>query len=344
MRTIKKIISILFLLMLYFTVHSIDYYICLGSFLDNNNAIEYSNALNKLGISTVYEKAKIKNKNFTRVLLNKKFTNLKDTINELNKLLNNEVIKKEKIKDLWIRPGKLVNIQNSIKTKLTSNTKNNVTKEKKIINDKKNEKNEKEKKVVIEDKSKNESNTDKITEDKKNIALEELNEDDSQEKIVVNQVEEKKEENITPEKNKYRIIDKDGYGNFIFASQPIEFGKEDNYKLKTEFTKPEEIYARSYFPSKIGKIDAKDFWHEIWINGKFIRKTIFNSPPDPDWDQIQIWISKDDYSDIINSLKKGEYKIIIWVLKNEIIKEEDKTEVKTKTIKLSKGEFTYIVP
>ncbi len=341
MNKVKKFFFVLFLSLILFNIYSIDYYVCLGSFTDSNNALELSINLSKIGIETIHEKVKINNKNFTRVLFNKKISNLNDAINEVEKLKNNKIIKNEKIFDLWIRPGKLINFKKIDKKMLDAAIaeKEKIEKEKIAV---KKEEEIKKNEIVEENKEIKEKKED-VPE---SIPLAEKESEDEKENIsesipIVKKESEEKKTDITIE-SKYRKISSEGYGNFIFANEQIEVGKEDNYQLKSVFKKPEKIFARCYFPGNIGEIKAQDFWHEIWIDGKFIRKTVFYSKPDPNWDQMQIWISEEVYSDLIYTLEKGEYKIIIWVLKNEITKVKDITE--TKTIKLSKGEFTYIVP
>ncbi len=329
MKLFKKIIIVLYLFLFYIKIYSLDYYICLGSFLDNNNSIEYSNNLNNIGIKTIIEKVRIKNRSFTRVLYEKRFNNLTEAIKELNQLMNNKIIKNENIMDLWIRPGKLLSTQLIVK-KDSKDLSNEKIKEEEVV--------KKENSIKEETRS----NLNEIEEEKvakvEEIKIDKIEEKEPEKKETIKENIEKEE--IT-KVEQYKIINKDGYANSIFANEPLEYGKEDNYKLKDTFVKDDKIYARSYLPGKIGKVKAEDFWHEIWINGNFIRKTVFKIVPNPDWDQIQIWISEDEYSDIIKSLEKGEYKITIWVLKNQVKEEKGKKEVIT--VKLSKGEFTYKV-
>lgn len=331
MKLFKKLIIILYLFLFYTQIYSFDYYICLGSFLDNNNSIEYSSNLNNIGIKTIYEKIIINNKTFTRVLYEKKFTNLNDAIKELNQLKNNKIIKNENIFDLWVRPGKLLGTQ--VVVKKDSDKKNNDKIKKDVDAGKEND-------SIKEDNltKKNDKSDSKKNKEEEIVKADKI---EKKEPVKEGNIKESVQKEEITKSEKYKIINKEGYANSIFAGEPLEFGKIDNYKLKDTFNKDEKIYARSYLPGKIGKVKAEDFWHEIWINGIFIRKTVFKSAPDPDWDQIQIWISEDEYKDIISSLEKGEYKIIIWVLKNEIKEEKEKKEVIT--VRLSKGEFTYMV-
>ncbi|MBY9006548.1 MAG: hypothetical protein KGD63_07295 [Candidatus Lokiarchaeota archaeon] len=154
----------------------------------------------------------------------------------------------------------------------------------------------------------------------------------------------------------FKKIQKEGYANIIFSSKPIEYGAEDEESLKKVFTKPDPIYARCYFPNHIGKIEKRSFWHEIWIDGKFIKRTLYESPPDPEWDQIQIWITDDDYKNEILNLDSGKHEIVIWVMKCEFEGKYFKIETtlsgdplinekeRVKLSRLSKGNITYVVP
>ncbi|MBY8983131.1 MAG: hypothetical protein KGD57_09295 [Candidatus Lokiarchaeota archaeon] len=155
---------------------------------------------------------------------------------------------------------------------------------------------------------------------------------------------------------KLKEIHKEGYANIIFSSTPIEYGKEDKNSIKNIFKKPEPIYARCYFPNSIGKVGERNFWHEIWIDGNFVKRTLYKDPPDPEWDQIQIWVSDEDYKNELLNLESGEHDIIIWVMKCEfegkffktettlsgdlLVKEKERADL----TRLSKGNISYIVP
>lgn len=156
--------------------------------------------------------------------------------------------------------------------------------------------------------------------------------------------------------NKYKKKHKEGYCNMIFATRSIGKGKEAAHQLKTTFTKPDKVYARCYFPGEVGIVTGKNFWHEIWIDGKYVMRTYFEEPPGADWDQIQIWVTEDEYKNQMQGLTRGEHTIILWVIRNEYrgkkwvteknsagnyIKKEKEIWV---PIRLSKGKFTYIVP
>ncbi len=171
------------------------------------------------------------------------------------------------------------------------------------------------------------------------------------------------EEQNTPESpdppseiDSYTVIHAEGYANCIFAVEPIELGREAEYTLKTVFTQPEPVYARCYLPGPVGETAPGDFWHEIWIDGKMRMRTSFTTAIDPSWDQIQVWITEDEYKDQMDALDSGEHRVILWVMKNEFHGEravagtnaageiEAKMEEVWIPVRLSKGSFTYIVP
>lgn len=140
--------------------------------------------------------------------------------------------------------------------------------------------------------------------------------------------------------HKYKKFHEEEYSNTIFSNEQIEVGKEDKTLIADIFTKPDKVYARSYFPKPVGKISGKDFYHELWIDKKLIKTTYFSNPPDPNWDQIQIWISEDEYKDELAALESGSHEVIIWVLKNVYVRVKNEWRKK----RLSVGKFTYNVP
>lgn len=153
----------------------------------------------------------------------------------------------------------------------------------------------------------------------------------------------------------YRVIDPEGYANCIFATAPIGLGEEAKAPLTDRIVAPDPIYARCYLPEPIGPIEGENFWHELWIDGKLRSRTFFNEPPEPEWDQIQIWVSEDEYADQINALGPGEHEIIIWVMKNESHGERAVAGTNAAgeivagmeeiwiPVRLSKGSVTYVV-
>jgi hypothetical protein len=116
--------------------------------------------------------------------------------------------------------------------------------------------------------------------------------------------------------NKYKQLHKEGYSNCVFATKAIDKNKESRYTFKNKFNQ-EPVYARCYLPGPVGKVKGKDFWHEIWVDRKLKKRTFFKKPPDANWDQIQIWITEDEYSSVMKSLSSGQHDIILWVIKNE---------------------------
>ena len=140
---------------------------------------------------------------------------------------------------------------------------------------------------------------------------------------------------------RYRKVHTDGYGNCLFASEAINPGQESALKIRNEFTRPEQVYARCYFPEPVGPMAAEDFWHEIWIDGKIVKRTVFAEPPDPGMDQTQIWITADDYAREMADLAPGVHEVTIWVMKNVRGKSG---KIKWTPMRLARGDFKYKVP
>jgi hypothetical protein len=49
----------------------------------------------------------------------------------------------------------------------------------------------------------------------------------------------------------HRKVDTSGVGNCVFSNETLPFQKDSSYKLKTQFSVPEPVYARCYFPKQI---------------------------------------------------------------------------------------------
>ncbi|MEI6737606.1 MAG: hypothetical protein WCL29_03910 [Pseudomonadota bacterium] len=68
--------------------------------------------------------------------------------------------------------------------------------------------------------------------------------------------------------SKYLKLNKDGSGNIVFASTNIKKGEEGKAALKTVFTDSDSIYARAYFPGKMGQLQGEEEgFMDIWIDG-----------------------------------------------------------------------------
>ncbi len=139
----------------------------------------------------------------------------------------------------------------------------------------------------------------------------------------------------------YKKKSAEGYGNCIFAGKEVVKGGESTVSIKDTFTGPEPVFARCYFPGPIGRVEASDFWHEIWINGQIKKRTLFHEAPGSNWDQIQIWVTENDYTPEMKALKRGKHEVVIWVMKNA---RTESGKVKWAPARLSRGEFIYIVP
>lgn len=284
----KKCIVILVLLILGTIVFGSEYYICLGSFIKEENLVRFAKKLNQNGIATRYEKVAIKAGRFTRVLYYDMFTDYKEAVRKQKELAVNRILIDEGIRDIWIRPGKIRNPYTpdlSVETEELSSTR-------------------------------------------------------------------------TPERSdemEYKGADSYEYEKCIFSTTPIVIGAESESEIKTVFVSPEKVYARAYFPGPVGNVGKNDFWHEIWVDGKMHKRTFFTEGIDSTWDQIQIWITEDEYSAVMSELSPGQHEIVIWVIKNEYQGEKVVTETnaagemekKMKEIwvpkKMSKGKFVYIV-
>jgi hypothetical protein len=293
----KMICLFIFFIFISFSVFTADYYICLGSFQDAKSYSQYIKLLNDNGIGIVLEKVTVKGKVYTRIIYNKKFNRFDLVKMELKKMLNNPAVLKYHIKNLWIRPGSLNNPVNA------SNEINKINS------------NENARQIV-------QLNTNKKEEPKKTEVKQETK------PVEQNPVENK-------QKSKYFQVTENGYGNILFSDAPVEYNKEQADQFKTSFTKPEKIFARCYVPAAFGKMDAGNLWYEIWVNDEFKEKVVFDKAPDPSWDQLQLWVSEEDFKKELDSFKSGEYKITIYVVKNSNANEQ---------VKLAKGDFTYIVP
>ncbi|MEW6265668.1 MAG: hypothetical protein AB1641_21555 [Thermodesulfobacteriota bacterium] len=134
-----------------------------------------------------------------------------------------------------------------------------------------------------------------------------------------------------------------GYCNCVFSSQEIHKGGENAAALKNEFTRPEPVYGRCYFPGPIGPVQPEDFWHEIWIDGQLAQITEFQEPPAADWDQTAVWITE-DYVREMNALKPGRHEVVVWVMMNQYRGQRIKEgKNPLQQVRLSKGQFTYTV-
>lgn len=95
----KKLYFLIYFLIIAFNIFSTDYYICLGSFIDNKSYSQFNKLLNDNGIVTVFEKVNVKGKNYTRVIYNKKFNRLDNVRLELKKMKKNPAIIKYNVKN-----------------------------------------------------------------------------------------------------------------------------------------------------------------------------------------------------------------------------------------------------
>lgn len=222
-----KRITFIFLLIFFLNILSAEeYYICLGSFTKNNNIKEYSDNLNKSGIPTVFEKVDIKGNSYIRIIYSKKFIDLKLAVKEMKALKINSIILKAKVKDLWIRPGKINITQNDeIKKRLiTINQEIPKTGETINLSAKKD--------LAV-----------KIDSNKSTA----LREDDAKNQIL------KKDDKSIKTENSTVSAKSDSAGKMVFSNKPVELGKESSNEIKMIFTKPEKFMQEAISPKLLVK-------------------------------------------------------------------------------------------
>lgn len=159
---------------------------------------------------------------------------------------------------------------------------------------------------------------------------------------------------------KFKKVDSKGIANMIFASRGIKKGKEKRVKLKKKFTSKDKIFARAYFPRKIGRFRRGEKCHvHIWLDGKVVWRGTYSgrSLPNASWDQIQLYIrnTKDDdfkgkMSRALQRASTGKHKVKIVIMRDKFIKykyvKKGKRVTKRpvyKPVYLSKGTFSYVV-
>lgn len=311
----------------YGTLH----YICLGSFTVPANAAQYQLELAASGVETITENVRVRGRWFTRVLYRNSFLEETRAQTALDTLLDNRVIRANNIRDLWVRSsfGPLEDDPVFAEQPAPASTPQPTS--------------------TPQPAQSPSPSTTKATPPSSagTTSLPPASPDVSSEVAQA-----PADLGGSP----YRTMHPEGYANCIFAAESIQLGREDEYDLKERFVYPEPVYARCYLPGPIGPIEGENFWHEIWIDGKLRGRTFFKEPPEPSWDQIQIWITEDEYSSRMEELGPGEHTIIIWVMKNEFQGERAVADVNAAgeitaemkeiwvPVRLSKGKFTYVVP
>ncbi len=133
----------------------------------------------------------------------------------------------------------------------------------------------------------------------------------------------------TAQASKYLKLNKDGSGNIVFATTNIKKGEESKAALKTTFTDGDSIYARAYFPGKMGQLQGEEEgFIDLWVDGEHQKRLAFTNkdvPADRDQTLIYVYNTK-DYSpdfkaDIWNELSAGEHKIKLVVGKTKFMRE-----------------------
>ena len=299
------------------------HYICLGSFTVPANAAQYQLELAASGVETITENVRVRGRWFTRVLYRNSFLVEMRAQTALDTLLDNRVIRANNIRDLWVRSslGPLEDDPVFAEQPALASTPQLTS--------------------TPQPAQSPSPSTTKAP---------------PPPPVAPDEGSDAARAPADLDGSPYRTIHPEGYANCIFAAESIQLGREDEYDLKERFVYPEPVYARCYLPGPIGPIEGENFWHEIWIDGKLKGRTFFKEPPEPSWDQIQIWITEDEYSSRMEELGPGEHTIIIWLMKNEFQGERAVADVNAAgeitaemkeiwvPVRLSKGKFTYVVP
>ena len=134
------------------------------------------------------------------------------------------------------------------------------------------------------------------------------------------------------------------WGVMIFASSPIPLRHEQAVTLQTEFSVPDPVYARAYFPVALGALVAGELWHELWINGELVKRYFYETLPEADWTQVQIWLSSEVYQAEFAALTAGQHQVEIRLYKLGPVDQAAGDGAVRPAIAVSRGEFSYLVP
>ena len=129
--------------------------------------------------------------------------------------------------------------------------------------------------------------------------------------------------------SKYLKLNKDGSGNIVFATTNIKKNEEGKATLKTSFTDGDSIYARAYFPGKMGQLQGEEEgFIDLWIDGKHQKRLAFTNkdvPADRDQTLIYVYNTKDytpDFkADIWGELSAGKHSVKVVVGKTKFMRE-----------------------
>ncbi len=330
------------------------HYICLGSFTVPANAAQYQLELAASGVETITENVRVRGRWFTRVLYRNSFLEEMRAQTALDTLLDNRVIRANNIRDLWVRSslGPLEDDPVFAEQPAPASTPQLTSTPQPAPSPS----TTKAPPPSSAGTTQVQPDPDEGSEMVQASAAPDVSSDAARAPAAPDVSSDAAQASADLDGSPYRTIHPEGYANCIFAAEPIQLGREDEYDLKERFVYPEPVYARCYLPGPIGPIEGENFWHEIWIDGKLKGRTFFKEPPEPSWDQIQIWITEDEYSSRMEELGPGEHTIIIWVMKNEFQGERAVADVNAAgeitaemkeiwvPVRLSKGKFTYVVP
>ena len=144
-------------------------------------------------------------------------------------------------------------------------------------------------------------------------------------------------------------------GKIIFSNKQIKQGLENKVPLKTEFISSEVIWARAFFPKRLGNLKRGESLNiDIWVDGRFARRVKI-AKPNPKWTQMQIYVHNtgddDINSTVYDRISSGKHEVSIHVvyakfmMKKKVVRSgRVYYEDVFKPVYLSKGKINYIVP
>jgi hypothetical protein len=344
------------------------HYVCLASFSLPANAARFRLELAESGVETITEEVRVNRRLYTRVLYREPFVEFQDARNLLESFRTHRVLVENSVTSLWIRSGAPIEVPAS-DSLLAAQREQEQPKRPSPVDSPRVERPSpappSQPPSVREEASAppiSAENPEPVAPAAAKPPTTVLAKAPATEPAKTSELSEASSgepstaELLPDPNNPYKLLHPEGYANAVFATEPIGLGEEDTHDLKERFIYPRPVFARCYLPGPIGEISGEDFWHEIWINGKLRGRTFFKEPPEPSWDQIQIWVTEDEYRSQMDDLGSGEHSIILWVMKNEyqgeraVAGENAAGEIVAEMkeiwvpVRLSKGSFTYVKP
>ncbi len=99
----KKSVVITALILLTSYIYADEFYICIGSFINQDNAVRYMDELIAGGVPVITETANINGRDFTRVLFDTCYNDRSEALRVIDDLKRNLVLRKYGIRDLWLK-------------------------------------------------------------------------------------------------------------------------------------------------------------------------------------------------------------------------------------------------